>query len=244
MCNHTILYFVARIFAKNITPYFNTIVLFISIILTLIVFIFIFRKIQNKKLLKTERDLILKLLKSGTPAQAIFHDLYLKKYNGEFSQIDLVVVTDIGIIVFEVKDFSGWIFGSGHYYQWTKVLAYGKKKYYFYNPIMQNNNHIQNLKRQLKQSQNIPFYSVIVFYGDCILKEVNFVPNGTYLVKSERVIEFIKIIIKNQDPIVYTDKIEIVKVLKTAAQNGENLKIQKEHIENINNILGKKRIFD
>ena len=42
----------------------------------------------------------------------IFHDLYVEKHKGHFSQIDLVVVTEVGIIVFEVKDYSGWIFGK------------------------------------------------------------------------------------------------------------------------------------
>ena len=104
--------------------------IFISIV-SLVVFLLILREIQDKKLLKTvtkqnrgtktERDLVLKLLKHGIPAQSIFHDLYVKKQNGNFSQIDLVVVTKVGIVVLEVKEYSGWIFGSGHNSQWTQV---------------------------------------------------------------------------------------------------------------------------
>lgn len=40
-----------------------------------------------------------------------------------------------GIIVIEVKDFSGWIFGNGNYFYWIKVLVYGEKKFRFYNFI-------------------------------------------------------------------------------------------------------------
>ena len=78
---------------------------------------FFFRKARDKKLVKTvtelyrgvksERDLVLKILKSGIPAHVIFHDLYVKKNKADFSQIDLVIVTNVGIIVFEVKDYSG-----------------------------------------------------------------------------------------------------------------------------------------
>ena len=82
------------------------------------------------------------------PAHVIFHDLYVEKHKGYFSQIDLVVVTEVGIIVFEVKDYSGWLFGSGNQSQWTQVLAYGKQKYRFYNPIMQNNKHVTELRKQ------------------------------------------------------------------------------------------------
>jgi hypothetical protein len=137
----------------------------------------------------SEKVLILQLLKNGTPPITIFHDLIIKKENDEFSQIDLVLVTSEGIIVFEVKDFSGWIYGSGNNTNWTKVLSYGKKKYKFYNPIKQNNNHITELRKTHKQFENIPFFSVIVFLGECELKEINYVPKGTYLVKSHRVLE-------------------------------------------------------
>ncbi len=208
---------------------------------------------RNKKLLEsvtnsnrgtpTERDLVLKLLKSGIPPQTIFHDLYLKKYNDNFSQIDLVIATKVGIIVFEVKNYSGWIFGNGHHQQWTQVLAYGREKYRFYNPILQNRKHIEDLKK-LKQFENIPFFSVIAFYGDCTLKEISFVPNETFIVKSKRILEVLKIILENNEPVQYNNKRDVVNVLKSAVRNGENSTVEIKHVENIKNMLGKHRVFD
>lgn len=214
--------------------------------------LFLYRKTRDAKLLKTvtelsrgtksERDLVLKLLKFGIPAQTIFHDLYLQKYNGNFSQIDLVVPTKVGIIVFEIKDYSGWIFGTGRQPQWTKVLAYGKQKYRFYNPIMQNNKHIDDLRKQL--NENVPFYSVVVFYGDCELKDISFVPEGTFIVKSKRVLEVMRIIMNENMPANYTDKHNVVRVLKESVKNGESKLTQSQHIENIRDMIGKDRIFD
>ena len=233
----------------------DNVILWIIIGLVLLVgFIPLFRKIRDVKLLKTvtslnrgtktERDLVLKLLKHGIPAQTIFHDLCIEKNNGEFSQIDVVVATTEGIIVFELKDYSGWIYGNGNYSHWTKVLAYGKRKYRFYNPIKQNKNHIGTLRKQLKQFENIPFYSIIAFYGDCELKEINYVPKGTFLVKSPRIFEVLKLIKKNNEAASYTDKKEIVRILKQAVKNGENISNQEKHVENINDMLGKDRIYD
>ena len=226
-----------------------------SIALWLIIIVgvlFIISKIRDRRLLnsvtkrnrgtKSERDLVLKLLKYGIPAQTIFHDLYVKKSNGNFTQIDLVVATKVGIIVFEIKDYSGWIFGTGYKPQWTKVLAYGKQKYRFYNPIMQNNKHINDLSKQLKE--NVSFYSIIVFYGDCELKDISFVPNGTFIVKSKRVLEVMKIIMKKNEPAEYTDKIKVVRILKESVKNGESKLTQNQHIENIKDMMGKDRIFD
>jgi len=226
--------------------------IFISIV-SLVVFLLILREIQDKKLLKTvtkqnrgtktERDLVLKLLKHGIPAQSIFHDLYVKKQNGNFSQIDLVVVTKVGIVVLEVKEYSGWIFGSGHNSQWTQVLAYGKRKYRLYNPIMQNSKHISDLKKQLRQFETVPFYSIVVFYGDCVLKEINFVPNGTFLAKSNRVLEVMGGLMKNNELAHYTNNNEIVRILIEAVKNGEDKEIQIQHIRNVREMLGKDRIF-
>ena len=223
----------------------------LTIIISLIAFILLFREIQDKKLLetvtkpnrgtRTERDLVLKLLKTGIPAQTIFHDLYVKKYNDSFSQIDLVVATKAGILVFEVKDYSGWIFGAGHDLQWTQVLAYGKRKYRFYNPVKQNNNHVSDLRKQLAQFEEVPFYSIIVFYGDCVLKDINFIPNGTFLVKSNRVVEVVDTIMKNNQLAHYTNKREVVRVLKEAVKNGEDKTNQIQHIKNVRNMLGKDR---
>ena len=226
----------------------------IGIILLFWVIIPIFRKIRDRKRLrtvtslkrgtKTERDLVLKLLKQGIPAQTIFHDLCIEKNNGEFSQIDVVVATTEGILVFEVKDYSGWIYGNGNYSHWTQVLAFGKIKHQFYNPIKQNKNHIDTLKKQLRQFRNIPFFSIIVFYGDCELKEINYVPKGTYLVRAHRIIEVLKLIRKNNEAAPYMDKREIVNLLSQAVKNGENVNNQKLHVENIKDMLGKDRIFD
>jgi hypothetical protein len=220
----------------------------------LVVFMPLFRRIRNLKLLKTvtsltrgtktERDLVLKLLKYGIPAQTIFHDLCIKKSNGKHAQIDVVVATKEGIIVFEVKDYSGWIFGNGSYSHWTKVLAYGKRKYRFYNPIKQNKSHIKSLRKQLVQFQNIPFYSIVVFYGDCELKEINYVPEGTFLVKPARVFEVLKLIRENNEAAPYINKHEVVSMLEQAVINGENIDTQEKHVEDIHDMLGKHRIFD
>jgi len=192
---------------------------------------------------RAEKKLVLKLLRYGIPAQTIFHDLYVKKRNGDFSQIDLVVATTAGIIVFEVKDYSGWIYGTGYKPQWTKVLAYGQQKYRFYNPILQNNKHIGDLRKQLKQFERIPFYSIVVFYGDCELKDITFVPDGTYVVREERVIEVLRII-DAKEPAPYTDKHEVLRVLREAVENGANKEVENRHIEKVTDMLGKHRVFD
>lgn len=192
----------------------------------------------------SERDLILKLLKNGIPPQTIFHDLIIKKRNNKFSQADIVLATTQGIIVIEVKSYGGWIFGNGNHTNWTQVMAYGEEKYRFYNPIKQVKSQISSLKDRLDQFGNIPFFSVIVFCGSCQLKEINYVPEKTCVVKPHRLNEVLNLIMDNNPPAPYTNKQEVVDVLKEAVSNGSNIDYQKQHIANINNFVGKHRILE
>lgn len=186
----------------------------------------------------SERKLILNLLKFDIPAITIFHDLYVEKHRGYYSQIDAVVLTKVGIIVFEVKDYSGWIFGTGHQNYWTQVLAYGKEKHKFYNPVLQNKGHIEALRNKLRGFCNVPFYSVIVFYGRCSLQDISYIPTGTYIGYSEDVRSIIMEIMNNNPSVNYNDKWGVINSLKDAVMNGNNCEIVNRHIQNVRNYFG------
>lgn len=111
----------------------------------------------------------------------IYHDLYIPFGSDRFSQIDIVVLTKVGIIVVEDKEYSGWIFGNGRHTNWTQVLAYGKEKHHFYNPILQNQGHIKALKMNLAGIADVPYYSVITFSGKCTLRTIDSIPQQTYV---------------------------------------------------------------
>jgi hypothetical protein len=216
----------------------------IFIILIILVVYSIYQHVQDNKLLRTvtnngrgtwsERNLVLRLLKSGIPSESIYHDLYVKKNDGTYSQIDLVVVTEVGIVVIEVKKCSGWIYGVGDRKNWVQVLAYGKEKYSLYNPIFQNDGHIMTIKNSLPNYLNVQFHSMIVFYGDCKLKKISKVPSDVLVVKSNNAIDtFNDILVKSPSTNFYTK--EVVTVLKKGVENGNDLEIQNVHIENTGN---------
>jgi hypothetical protein len=77
-----------------------------------------------------------------------------------------------------------------------------------------------------------------------VLKEINFVPNGTFLVKSERVLEVVKIILKENKLVSYSNREEIYRVLNEAVTTGGLKENQTRHIDNVTDMLGKHRIFD
>ncbi len=201
---------------------------FFGIIICIISFL-IWKYVNDCKLIKSvtainrgeysERETILKLLKIGIDPRAIFHDCYIKRKSGKYTQIDLVVATKCGLIVFEIKDYSGWIFGHFKQKYWTQVLAYGNEKHRFYNPIMQNQGHIQAIRENLPNNIGIPIYSVIVYYGSSVLRDVT-VSDDVFLIYPYQIKRAVSYVL-SQPPALYGDKYEIMRVLKQGVANGD-----------------------
>ena len=83
-------------------------------------------------------------------------------------QIDHILINPQGIHVIETKNYAGRIYGREQDEEWTQVLAYGKVKNKFYNPVRQNAGHIYALKQVLNLDYN--YYSYVVFTKKAELK--------------------------------------------------------------------------
>ena len=75
-------------------------------------------------------------------------------------------------------------------------------------------------------------HSVIVFDGNCELRDISFIPDGTFVIKPHRLDDVLDMIFENEDA-EYTDKREVMRILKSAVENGNNTDTQTEHVENI-----------
>lgn len=179
----------------------------------------------------SERDLIPLLLnKCGIDQRAIYHDLYIRKENGTYTQIDLAVPTPQGIIVFEVKDYSGWIFGNGNSKYWMQILAFGEEKHQFYNPIWQNRTHITALRKLLPNNPDIPIFNIVVFYGNSEFKDLDYdTSSRVRVIYNTQVVELIKHI-KSLPPAEYGNKREVANVLAEGVRNGRDPEIRQAQI--------------
>lgn len=90
----------------------------------------------------------------------VINNIVLKSGNIT-TQIDHLIISDFGIFVIETKNFKGWIFGGENSEYWQQVIF--KSKIKFYNPIRQNQNHINIIKNCLKEYPNLKYKSIIVF---------------------------------------------------------------------------------
>ena len=97
------------------------------------------------------------------------HNVYVP-HKGGTTELDVLMVHEKGIFVFESKNYSGWIFGAADQQKWTQCLPNGEKNH-FYNPLKQNATHCAALSAFLGlPPENI--YSYIIFSQRCELKKV------------------------------------------------------------------------
>ena len=121
-------------------------------------------------------------------------------YNNQTKEIDVVMVHERGLFVFESKNYSGWIFGNAEQQKWTQCLKSGDK-HQFYNPLKQNANHCKALGKFLDVSSNI--FSYIVFSKRCTLKEVPINTLSYTIVQQDSLLRLLRKHI-NDKPIVFT----------------------------------------
>lgn len=92
------------------------------------------------------------------------NDIYLKRPDGETTQIDHCVVSRFGLFVVETKNMAGTIYGKESDREWTQAFP-GGRKFKFQNPLRQNYAHI----RAISEFLGIPeskMHSVVYFAGD------------------------------------------------------------------------------
>ena len=233
----------------NILNMINLVFCFIGLLILFIIICFIDIKFNRKSIILNsnivknnpfyigylaEKELISSLKNYGIDSKDIFHNLYVRNSNGKYAQIDVAALTSKDLIVFEVKNYSGWIYGSEDQPYWTKVL--GRKKYRFYNPIMQNAEHIRALRQNLPQNPSIPIYSIVVFYGSAKLKNISCSSHNTYLIYSNSICDVLQSI-KNKTLIKDFNREEVWNVLNKASKNSKNPFILCSHLNSIKKYL-------
>lgn len=88
--------------------------------------------------------------KFNIPENQILRNVYIPTKDGKTSEIDLLVVSKKGIFVFEIKNYGGNIYGDANRPKWVQYI--GRQKNFFYNPLLQNENHAKHLKDFLAQN--------------------------------------------------------------------------------------------
>lgn len=175
-----------------------------------------------------------KYLKDLSGYKKYLFNCYVPKENEETTEIDVILLHESGIYVFESKNYSGWIFGNETQKYWTQTLPSGKgksQKVKFFNPIMQNNLHIRWLKK-LTDDETLPFYSYIVFSDRCELKNIDLSSDDKHVIKRYDILSEVNKNVKNVGTKLTNEKIdELYNTLYPLTQADAEQKLK--HIEDI-----------
>lgn len=178
------------------------------------------KKRAAEKLGKAGEKLVDKALSVLSDDYILLNNLLLL-YNNSTHQIDHVIISEFGIFIIETKNYSGIVKGTEKSRTWVHFM--GRKRYYFLNPIIQNNGHVEALKAHFPEYAD--YFIPIVCFTDKTKLDVK---TDSIVINLERLIWTIK---NYRTEILIPDIMEV-------AQNLRNLSLEmpgamKHHIDNI-----------
>ncbi len=160
-------------------------------------------------------------------------NLYLPKEDDSTSEIDLLFLTPKGLFVIESKNYEGFISGGEEDFYWTQKLG-TQVNIKFYNPVMQNANHVATLKKYVPD--NLPIYSIVVFSDKCRLSCGRITQNDTYVINKAYLPMLVKELLDNSEMIISFREVNgLQEALFPYSQVSDEVK--QNHIENINRML-------
>ncbi len=174
-------------------------------------------------------------LKKIKGKKKIFANVYIPKGDGTTTEIDLLLVHEKGIVVIESKNYSGLIYGNASDYKWTQVLNKSTKNR-FYNPILQNKNHIKHLAYQLESYYKHEYFSLIVFGDNCELKKITNELSGVSVINRAKVKKLLNNKFTNQPVILSDTDFEFISSHMKPLTNVSD-KIKADHVTNVENTI-------
>lgn len=145
------------------------------------------------------------------------------------SEIDCLMLHERGVYVFESKNYSGWIFGSADQRQWTMSLNKSTKER-FYNPIRQNQGHVNALSDALGLPPEA-FVSFVVFSERCELMKVPENTDSMVICRRNHLVRDVKRSLANRTFEFEDEQLEEASRKLRALAQGSTQAARSEHVE-------------
>lgn len=135
----------------------------LAVIAVLVLIWYLYQQNLKKRGIDGERKVARKLKRfAGIRSYKVINDLYLPLYD-KTTQVDHVLIGFFGLIVVETKASGGEIYGDPKEKNWLHIM--GKKRHTMYNPLMQNQAHVDCIRHLLGKEKiyNVNIESIVVF---------------------------------------------------------------------------------
>lgn len=120
-------------------------------------------------------------------------------------QIDVLFITQKGVFVIESKNYSGSISGAEYQSKWR--LRTDRRDYMFYNPISQNQSHINVLSKCVK---NVRWFSMVAFSERCDLEYIDIHKQDVFVFNRYALRNVISDVFANEPDILSPENVETV----------------------------------
>ena len=174
------------------------------------------------------------VLKELEGRKRFLFNLYLPKDDGGTTEVDVIMLHESGIYVFESKNYSGWIFGSEYQKSWTQTLPRRRgsaHREYFMNPIAQNKVHLKWLGKALTDD-SLTIHSYIVFGSDCKLKNITLKDGDHHVLKVDDLLDEVRINAHDTGNVMSGERIDAV-YSRLVGYCTVDESVKKAHIEEV-----------
>ena len=96
-------------------------------------------------------------------------NLYLPKADGTTSELDVLMIHRTGLYVLESKNRKGYVIGDPSTYKWKQITNHGS--FDFYNPLFQNEGHMNTLCEMITNEVNIQPMTVFTYRYNLMSKD-------------------------------------------------------------------------
>ncbi len=164
---------------------------------------------------------------------AVLTNLYLDNVNTDKTEVDVIVVSNKNIYIFEMKNYAGYIYGSEKDKNWTQVFnKFSKHK--FYNPLRQNYVHTKAVEKYLQVNNSI-LNPMVVFSNRSKLSKIN-VSQKSSVLQLRNTVKYLKQNEKTSENLISDDqKKTYIEILLEKSLADETVKQQ--HIEDVKSIV-------
>lgn len=129
----------------------------------------------------------------------VYKNIYIKRQNERLTELDCLAVHTTGIYVFECKNYGGIISGDIDTKEWKHTYENGEK-HTFFNPVFQNEVHI-NAVKFLTKNYDIPYYSIIIFSDNCKIENISGNASNTFIINENKLNDLMKKLLSSRKKI-------------------------------------------
>lgn len=159
----------------------------------------------------------------------ILKNIYVPVGNNRTSEIDIVMICTKGILVIESKNFNGKIYGKFDSKYWT-LFHINRKKYRIYNPILQNDTHVDSVVKDLSIEKSI-VESIVCFGQNSNTNKLQIEDSTKQIINNNQLIPLVNYLYNKRENVLSNEEVDQI-YMKLRNYKYVDDSVKEKHIKN------------